>query len=79
MLQAASGADAQDWVVALAACLFFSSAAFEAVLAECRRFFDAAQKTIQGRLSTIEALDLVRAMGREITYSQVVDAADVVC
>ena len=40
LLQAASGADAQDWVVAIAACLFFSSAAFEAVLAECRRFFD---------------------------------------
>ena len=74
LLQAASGSDAQDWVVALAACLFFTSAAFEAVLAECRRFFDAAHKTVAGRLSLIEALDLVRAMGREITYSQVLDA-----
>ena len=71
LLQASSGADAQDWVVALAACLFFSSAAFEAVLAECRRFFDAAHKTVSGRLSFIEALDLVRAMGRDITYTQV--------
>ena len=68
LLQAASGADAQEWVVAIAACLFFSSAAFEAVLAECRRFFDAAYKTIDGRLSPVEALDLVRAMGRECRY-----------
>ena len=75
LLQAASGADAQEWVVAIAACLFFSSAAFEAVLAECRRFFDAAYKTIDGRLSPVEALDLVRAMGRECRYSQVVEAA----
>ena len=75
LLQAASGADAQDWVVAIAACLFFSSAAFEAVLAECRRFFDAAHKTIDGRLSPVEALDLVRAMGREVSYSQVISAA----
>ena len=78
LLQAASGADAQDWVVAIAACLFFSSAAFEAVLAECRRFFDAAHKTIDGRLSPVEALDLVRAMGREVSYSQVVAAAKTV-
>lgn len=75
VLQAATGPDAQGWIVAIAACLYFSSAAFEAVLAECRRFFDATHKTIQGRLSTIEALDLVRAMGRDIRYSQVVAAA----
>ena len=49
LLQAASGPDAQEWVVAIAACLFFSSASFESVLTECRMFFDAAHKTIEGR------------------------------
>ena len=77
-MQAGSGADAQKWVVAIASCLFFSSAAFEAVLAECQRFFEACPKTVRHRLSAIEALDLVRSMGRDVRYSQVVQAlADV--
>eukprot|EP00325_Prymnesiales_sp_UTEX-LB-985_P003403 CAMPEP_0174705612 /NCGR_PEP_ID=MMETSP1094-20130205/8772_1 /TAXON_ID=156173 /ORGANISM="Chrysochromulina brevifilum, Strain UTEX LB 985" /LENGTH=664 /DNA_ID=CAMNT_0015903807 /DNA_START=139 /DNA_END=2133 /DNA_ORIENTATION=+ len=74
-MQAADGKDAQQWVVAIASCLYFSSAAFEAVLAECQRFFDASNKTVEGKLSPIEALDLVRAMGRQVTYPQVMKAA----
>ena len=70
-LQAADGKSAMQWVVAIASCLYFSSAAFEAVLAECQRFFDAAEKTIEGKLAPIEALDLIRAMGRDATYPQV--------
>ena len=76
MLQAANGVDAQNWVVAIASCLFFSSAAFESVLNECATFFHAAPKTIPDRLSPIEALDTVRAMGRECTYDQVLQVAD---
>jgi len=78
-LQAADGRDAQQWVVALASCLYFASAAFEALIAECQRFFDAANKTIDGKLAPLEALDLVRAMGRRATYVQVRRAADIVC
>ena len=63
-------------MVAIASCLFFSSATYESVLVECKRFFDAAYKTVEGRLSLIEALDLVRAMGRHITYPQVMRAAN---
>jgi len=72
LMQAASGADALEWVVAIASCLFFTSPAFESVLIECQRFFDAAHKTVEGKLSCIEALDLVRLMDRPVTYSQVV-------
>ena len=75
-LQAADGADAQTWLVALASCLFFSSEAFDAALAECTRFFDAANKTVDGKLSPIEALDLLRATGRRCTYEQVLRAAE---
>jgi hypothetical protein len=75
-LQAADGADAHTWVVALASCLFFSSEAFDAALAESTRFFDAANKTVGGKLSPIEALDLVRATGRRCTYQQVLRAAE---
>mmetsp|Transcript_25546 Transcript_25546/g.64934 ORF Transcript_25546/g.64934 Transcript_25546/m.64934 type:complete len:396 (+) Transcript_25546:92-1279(+) len=78
IMQAANGKDAQLWLVAIASCLYFSSASFEAVLAGCRRFFDAANKTIDGKLSPIEALDLVRAMGRTTTFSQVMRAAEAV-
>jgi len=78
LMQAASGADALEWVVAIASCLFFTSPAFESVLIECQRFFDAAQKTVEGKLSPIEALDLVRMMGRPVTYSQVVRLLDAV-
>ena len=78
VMQAGSGSDAKEWVVALASCLFFSSASFEAVLVECKRFFDAAHKTVEGRLAPIEALDLLRAMGREATYSQVAQVAEAV-
>lgn len=75
VMQAATGADAQQWLVSLASCLFFSSAAFEAVLAECAAFFEAAPKTLAGKLSPIEALDTLRAMSRPCTYTQVIDAA----
>ena len=62
LMQAATGGDAQQWLVSLASCLFFSSAAFEAVLAECAAFFEAAPKTLPDRLSLIEALDALRTM-----------------
>ena len=31
------------------------------------------RKTLEGKLSPIEAVDLVRAMGRDLTYSQAVE------
>ena len=72
MLQAASREDAHEWVVAIASCLYFLSPQFEELIGDCVRFFNAVPKSYDdNKLSIIEALDLLRAMGRDATLEQV--------
>ena len=72
MLQAGSTEDAHEWVVAIASCLYFLSQQFEELIGDCVRFFNAVPKSYEdSKLSVIEALDLLRAMGRDATLDQV--------
>ena len=76
MMQAATEEDAHDWVVAIASCLYFCSQSFAELIEDCQRFFNAVPKSYDdGRLSVIEALDLLRAMGRTATLEQVEQCA----
>eukprot|EP00908_Phaeocystis_cordata_P024143 Transcript_6617.p1 GENE.Transcript_6617~~Transcript_6617.p1 ORF type:complete len:753 (-),score=278.29 Transcript_6617:199-2352(-) len=77
MMQAQTPEDAHAWVVAIASCLYFCSQSFAELIEDCQRFFNAVPKSYEdGRLSVIEALDLLRAMGREATLEQVEQCAD---
>lgn len=72
MLQAGTKEDAHEWVVAIASCMYFLSPQFEELIGDCVRFFNAVPKSYDdNKLSIIEALDLLRAMGRDATLEQV--------
>mmetsp|Transcript_7194 Transcript_7194/g.15775 ORF Transcript_7194/g.15775 Transcript_7194/m.15775 type:complete len:746 (+) Transcript_7194:167-2404(+) len=79
LLEAANAQDAYEWIVAVASCIYFSSSAFERLLIDCQRSFQLAPKVSGDKLSIVEALDLLREMGRDATIFEVQDAAAVVC
>ena len=75
-LQAATPEDARAWVVTIASCLYFCSTAFAELIEDCGRFFSAVPKSYNdNRLSVMEALDLLRAMGREHATLEQVEAS----
>ena len=75
-LQAATPEDAREWVTAIASCLYYCSTAFAELIEDCGRFFSAVPKSYDdNKLSVMEALDLLRAMGREHATLEQVEAS----